>query len=139
MSIQGGEGQSLLSSSISCRDGPTWSDACRLSLCRVITSTRFSTRPGADKNLYLSTYSPSTANTGAPPDQDEAPSPLGALVPTTLRGAWLEHADALGLKTAPMGPMSLGLDHEKIVVGTAGGDVYVVGMTGWGYRGGDEE
>jgi hypothetical protein len=64
---------------------------------------------------------------------------MGSLVPTTLRGAWLEQADALGLRTAAMGPMTLGLDHEKIIVGTAGGDVYVVGMTGWGYRGMDEE
>ena len=42
--------------------------------------------------------------------------------------------EELSLRSAAMGPMSLGLDHEKIVVGTAGGDVYVVGMTGFGYR-----
>jgi len=59
---------------------------------------------------------------------------VGSLVPTYLRGAWESREAELGLRTAAMGPMSLGLDHEKIVVGTAGGDVYVVGMTGFGYR-----
>ncbi|KAL7408924.1 hypothetical protein BDY24DRAFT_404916 [Mrakia frigida] len=117
---------------------------------RVITSTRFSTRPGAEKNLFLSTFSasssskplvPSTPTSPLPSfdSQSPPPSPIGSLVPTYLRGAWEEAADELGLRTAGMGPMSLGLDHEKIVVGTAGGDVYVVGMTGFGYREGGEE
>jgi hypothetical protein len=68
-------------------------------------------------------------------EDDFLPPPPASHLPSTLRGAWEALADAEGLNTAAKGPMSLAMDHEKLVVGTSGGDVYVVGMVGYRYRG----
>lgn len=105
---------------------------------RVVTSTRFSSRLGADRKLYCSTYTRLPTVAGDPPfipetpasslapnnvptlprrvsaqPSDQLPPPPAALLPSVLHGAWDDRPE---LHSSEKGPMSLELDHEKIVV-----------------------
>lgn len=98
--------------------------ACRpFPAVRVVTSTRFSSRSGAKRNLYVSTYQPTprpdddphispTLSTSDLPRTEPPPTAV-SLLPSVLRGACAAHPE---LGTSEKGPMSLELDHEKIVV-----------------------
>lgn len=98
---------------------------------RLVCSSRFGTRVGAERTLYTSTYSDSDA----PPQEDatlntSSSSPSPPVFPP-IRGAWSAHADELS--TPERNPMSIVLDHESVVVGTSDGLVYRVGFVGSTY------
>ncbi|KAK4688067.1 hypothetical protein P7C73_g2033, partial [Tremellales sp. Uapishka_1] len=65
---------------------------------RVVTSTRFASRTGADRHLYVGV-------------------PMGGRTEmVSVNGAWRDKAAELSLQTPGMNPMSLVLDREKFVV-----------------------
>ncbi|OCF74968.1 hypothetical protein I204_03815 [Kwoniella mangroviensis CBS 8886] len=74
---------------------------------RVVTSTRFAARSGADRQLYV----------GVPGQSDQGGQDGGTdMIPVT--GAWRDKSEVLNLQTPGKNPMSLVLDREKFVVGT---------------------
>ncbi|TIA93154.1 hypothetical protein E3P99_00242 [Wallemia hederae] len=88
---------------------------------RVVTSTRFSSRTGADRRLFCST--------------------LGQTVP--IEGVWSEHssrAEDVGAENAKdslassnRGPLSICVDHQQAVFGCADGTVYALSFVGENY------
>ncbi|KZO96049.1 hypothetical protein CALVIDRAFT_598732 [Calocera viscosa TUFC12733] len=102
---------------------------------RVVTSTRFSTRTGADRRIFVSTCRATQAGQSPRrqpmdiPEEDEARNALPVLneiVPIT--GVWsANHED---LATPEKNPMSMALSHEEAVVGCADGTIYVLGFVG---------
>ncbi|KAF8333434.1 WD40-repeat-containing domain protein [Cantharellus anzutake] len=122
---------------------------------RVVTSTRFSSRLGADRRIFVSTYdeiaaarlaSASLIPVESPMESPEPPGPTfnsEAKGISEIRGAWSALArgqdglDAVslpkafnGLATPELNPMALALNHEKIVVGCADGTIYVMSFVG---------
>lgn len=78
---------------------------------RIVCSSRFSSRAGSEKALYISAYE----------DVKEAPAKeSAAFVP--LAGAWA--AQASELSTAERNPTALAMDDESLVVGCSDGLVY---------------
>ncbi|CEL57396.1 F-box/WD repeat-containing protein 7 OS=Homo sapiens GN=FBXW7 PE=1 SV=1 [Rhizoctonia solani AG-1 IB] len=125
---------------------------------RVATSTRFSSRLGADRRIFVSTYNLAMSRAGKP-QPEELPEPaVGAgdvsnvdfdTEIATLGGAWAalaeesEHgwpaqfnvpAGFKGLATPEKNPMAMALSHEEVVVGTADGTIYVMGFVGYQYK-----
>ncbi|KAI0371888.1 hypothetical protein BV20DRAFT_964520 [Pilatotrama ljubarskyi] len=131
---------------------------------RVVTATRFSTRAGATRTLYMSQHrdKEETAREASDEDSEESkseaprtPSP-GVdfdtdILPVT--GAWaaLAHEDNVsavgvkgllgqlppkfqGLATPEKNPMSMQLSHEEVVVGCADGTIYVMSFVGYDYQ-----
>ncbi|KAJ7267216.1 hypothetical protein C8J57DRAFT_1068147 [Mycena rebaudengoi] len=122
---------------------------------RVVTATRFSSRAGADRRIFMSTHEEKEAEglkngvgdaadlirAGTPVDIDLAATPLG--------GVWgalalPPHGDTKGLKSAippkftglatpEKNPMSMALSHEEVVVGCADGSIYVMNFSGYDY------
>lgn len=128
----------------------------------MVTATRFSTRAGANRAIYLSTHRDKTQAAKDSDDSDEeqaelprTPSPGvdfdKGIVPLT--GAWaaLAEGDSVsctgvkgllgqipakfqGLATPEKNPMSMQLSHEEVVVGCADGTIYVMNFVGYDYR-----
>lgn len=86
----------------------------------MVCANRFTSRAGAERRLYTSTYA-DTPDTGgeATAVQAEGPPP-DRFVP--IGGAW--KARAAELSTPERNPMAIVLDHESIVVGCSDGLVY---------------
>ncbi|KAI0929381.1 hypothetical protein AcV7_005249 [Taiwanofungus camphoratus] len=131
---------------------------------RVVTATRFSTRAGASRTIYLSTHhdkerAPKNSADGEREDdqRDEGRTPSpdadvnSDILPLT--GAWSALAEGdnvssagvkgllgqlpakfQGLATPEKNPMSMQLSHEEVVVGCADGTIYVMNFVGYEYR-----
>ncbi|KAI0717946.1 hypothetical protein C8Q72DRAFT_891365 [Fomitopsis betulina] len=130
---------------------------------RVVTATRFSTRAGASRTIYMSTHRDKTQAAKATDEDEEesqqerAPSPTSGvdfdkeILPLT--GAWAALAECdtaasagvkglfgqlppkfQGLATPEKNPMSMQLSHEEVVVGCADGTIYVMNFVGYDYR-----
>ncbi|KAG8759968.1 hypothetical protein FRC11_001142 [Ceratobasidium sp. 423] len=121
---------------------------------RVATSTRFSSRLGADRRIFVSTYSLTMSRAGKPVPE-EMPE-LGDMSTVdfdteiaTLGGAWAALAEESehgwparlnvptgfkGLATPEKNPMAMALSHEEVVVGTADGTIYVMSFVGYQYK-----
>ncbi|KAG8943259.1 hypothetical protein FRC04_003126 [Tulasnella sp. 424] len=121
---------------------------------RVTTATRFSTRAGADRRIFLSTYK-ERRKPGTPTEDEPepvTPSDMSMDLTTdiaTIGGAWAMLADGpapegtpgigrlppdfKGLATPGLNPMSMALSHEEVVVGCADGTIYVMSFPGWEY------
>lgn len=85
---------------------------------RVVCSSRFTSRAGAQRSLFTSTYSNETEDDEH--HREDASLDSDSFVP--LRGAWDAHAAELS--TPERNPMAIVLDHESIVVGCSDGLVY---------------
>nr|XP_018264697.1 uncharacterized protein I303_02874 [Kwoniella dejecticola CBS 10117]OBR86855.1 hypothetical protein I303_02874 [Kwoniella dejecticola CBS 10117] len=81
---------------------------------RVVASTRFAARSGADRHLYV----------GVPKNGEDGTDMVPVL------GAWKDKSDMLDLQTPGKNPMSLVLDREKFVYGCTDGSIVVVGFLG---------
>ncbi|KAG8924803.1 hypothetical protein FRC02_010191, partial [Tulasnella sp. 418] len=112
---------------------------------RVATATRFSSRLGADRRIFVSTYRENLKSESAG-DDSETPSSASSVNQTlneitSLGGAWAEYADGIpedpievipvpadfkGLATPGMNPMSMALSHEEVVIGCADGTIYIM-------------
>ncbi|KAG6914496.1 hypothetical protein DXG01_016943 [Tephrocybe rancida] len=117
---------------------------------RVVTATRFSSRAGADRRIFMSTHqdkgTPRPQEQGIDEDdegaivRDPAPPPVDIDTDVrALRGAWAALADGgaegckgllgalphkfAGLATPEKNPMSMQLSHEEVVVGCADGTI----------------
>ncbi|CUA77611.1 F-box/WD repeat-containing protein pof1 [Rhizoctonia solani] len=122
---------------------------------RVATSTRFSSRLGADRRIFVSTYNLNMARPGKPlpegvvPDAGDVSTVDFDTEIATLGGAWAalaedsEHgwpaqlnvpAGFKGLATPEKNPMAMALSHEEVVVGTADGTIYVMSFVGYQYK-----
>ncbi|OCF37122.1 hypothetical protein I316_01027 [Kwoniella heveanensis BCC8398] len=84
---------------------------------RVVTSTRFAARAGANRHLYIGV-----------PRRDGKRTEM-----KDVGGAWASRADELNLQTPEKNPMSLVLDREKFVYGCTDGSIVVVGFVGHDY------
>ncbi|ORX33682.1 WD40-repeat-containing domain protein [Kockovaella imperatae] len=73
---------------------------------KIVTSTRFAARAGADRQFYI------------------CPGPGESLNP--MRGAWAEVADHLQLQTPAKNPTSIAMDRDRIAYGCTDGSVVVV-------------
>jgi len=128
---------------------------------RVVTATRFSSRAGADRRIFMSTHREKTApiTENGPDSNGEDLSGRGNNVPSvdldtsiaTISGAWSVIADDpagaydmkglygslpakfAGLATPEKNPMSMQLSHEEVVVGCADGTIYVMSFVGYDY------
>ncbi|KAJ9480011.1 Suppressor of disruption of TFIIS [Pseudozyma hubeiensis] len=115
---------------------------------RIVASTRFSSRAGAERMLYASSLpfdhgrtstqlsseakagearSPTNGNGNAAPATADATSTI--TVP--IRGAW--EAQSADLATPARNPMAMELDHESVVVGCADGLIYRIHFVGSEY------
>ncbi|KII85487.1 hypothetical protein PLICRDRAFT_116210 [Plicaturopsis crispa FD-325 SS-3] len=130
---------------------------------RVVTATRFSTRAGADRRVFVSTHQDKDqpANGAEDVDDEEPKTRLRTPSPsvdidtnvTPLTGAWAAVAGAdivskdgvkgilgqlpnkfQGLATPEKNPMSMQLSHEEVVVGCADGTIYVMNFVGYQYQ-----
>ncbi|KAG6905448.1 hypothetical protein DXG01_002599, partial [Tephrocybe rancida] len=117
---------------------------------RVVTATRFSSRAGADRRIFMSTHqdkdTPRPQQQGVEEDdegaivRDPAPPPVDIDMDVrALGGAWAALADGgaegckgllgalppkfAGLATPEKNPMSMQLSHEEVVVGCADGTI----------------
>ncbi|KAH9072932.1 hypothetical protein EDB83DRAFT_2219927 [Lactarius deliciosus] len=128
---------------------------------RVVTATRFSSRAGAERRIYMSTHKEKVA-TAADDDLDNAGEnlpPRGKTSPSVdldtsiapISGAWSVIADGpvgaydmkglygtlpakfAGLATPEKNPMSMQLSHEEVVVGCTDGTIYVMSFVGYDY------
>ncbi|KAJ7444542.1 hypothetical protein B0H11DRAFT_2162672 [Mycena galericulata] len=110
---------------------------------RVVTATRFSSRAGADRRIFMSTHEDKEAEGGAKVNAQEAlriATPVAIdLAATPLGGVWgalalPPYGDTRGLKgalppkftglaTPEKNPMSMALSHEEVVVGCADGSI----------------
>ncbi|WVW80126.1 hypothetical protein I302_102101 [Kwoniella bestiolae CBS 10118] len=88
---------------------------------RVVTSTRFAARSGADRHLYV----------GVPRQSDSDQGEGTDMIPVS--GAWRDKSEMLDLQTPGKNPMSLVLDREKFVYGCTDGSIVVVGFLGHEY------
>ncbi len=118
---------------------------------RIVASTRFSSRAGAERKLYASSLpfdhgktstqleKPSAASTGAcTTDANaaesvsiDAASDAKPAITVPIRGAWEAHS--LDLATPARNPMAMELDHESVVVGCADGLIYRIHFVGSEY------
>lgn len=118
---------------------------------RIVASTRFSSRAGAERQLYASslpldhgkTSTQLAAATSSANDAEAAPvaqettfstadSPdteMNHTVP--VRGAWAAQSEDLA--TPARNPMAMELDHESVVVGCADGLIYRIHFVGSEY------
>ncbi|KAG6913672.1 hypothetical protein DXG01_005224, partial [Tephrocybe rancida] len=130
---------------------------------RVVTATRFSSRAGADRRIFMSTHqdkdTPRPQEQGVDEDDEGAivrdPAPPPVDIDTDVRalgGAWAALADGgaegmtvkgllgalplkfAGLATPEKNPMSMQLSHEEVVVGCADGTIYVMNFLGDAYK-----
>ncbi|KIY61431.1 hypothetical protein CYLTODRAFT_427543 [Cylindrobasidium torrendii FP15055 ss-10] len=131
---------------------------------RVVTSTRFSTRAGADRRLFMSIHTDKEEAEGPDPDMDEddleailfdVPKAPGVDIDTEVTpvtGAWEALAKGqpqegrtkgllgsvppkfAGLAMPEKNPMSMQLSHEEVVVGCADGTIYVMNFVGYDYQ-----
>ncbi|CAE6530164.1 unnamed protein product [Rhizoctonia solani] len=121
---------------------------------RVATSTRFSSRLGADRRIFVSTYNLPMSRAGKPqpeevPELGDASTVDFDTEIATLGGAWAALADDSehgfppqfnlpagfkGLATPEKNPMAMALSHEEVVVGTADGTIYVMSFVGYQYK-----
>ncbi|KAF7332052.1 WD-REPEATS-REGION domain-containing protein [Mycena kentingensis (nom. inval.)] len=117
---------------------------------RVVTATRFSSRAGADRRIFISTHQDKEGEAakteelraGTPVDFDLAATPLGGVwgaIATPpygdtrgIKGAFPPPKFA-GLATPEKNPMSMALSHEEVVVGCADGSIYVMSFSGYDY------
>ncbi|KAH9073016.1 hypothetical protein EDB83DRAFT_2516773 [Lactarius deliciosus] len=128
---------------------------------RVVTATRFSSRAGAERRIYMSTHKEKIA-TAADDDLDNAGDslpPRGKISPSVdldtsiapISGAWSVIADGpvgaydmrglygtlpakfAGLATPETNLMSMQLSHEEVVVGCTDGTIYVMSFVGYDY------
>lgn len=103
---------------------------------RIVCSTRFSSRAGADRQLYTSSLGTDFGQTlqqlqsGSGSESGSGVEPAANISP--IVGAW--SACAAELQTPSRNPMAMVLDHESVVVGCADGAVYRVGFVGSEYR-----
>lgn len=121
---------------------------------RVVTATRFSSRLGADRRIFMSTHEDKegegkavTRNTA---DAGRTATPVDIdLAATPMSGVWgalalPPYGDTRGLKSAlppkfaglatpEKNPMSMALSHEEVVVGCADGSIYVMNFSGYDY------
>ncbi|GLB40918.1 putative A Receptor for Ubiquitination Targets [Lyophyllum shimeji] len=128
---------------------------------RVVTATRFSSRAGADRRIFMSTHqdkeTPPALAPEADGDDEDAivrdPSPPPVDIDTNvipLTGAWAALATTdsgvgvkgllgqvppkfAGLATPEKNPMSMQLSHEEVVIGCADGTIYVMSFVGHEY------
>ncbi|KAJ7621349.1 hypothetical protein FB45DRAFT_754291 [Roridomyces roridus] len=126
---------------------------------RVVTATRFSSRLGADRRIFMSTHEDKEAADGVRNLLPDATSSLRTvtspveidLAATPLSGVWgalatPPYGDTRGLKggiptmpkfaglaTPEKNPMSMALSHEEVVVGCADGSIYVMSFSGYDY------
>lgn len=128
---------------------------------RIVASTRFSSRAGAERKLYASslpfdhgkasallaeptameTMASAASGNGSVPALQETPSPAMAsgelcsetarAITVPIRGAW--EAQSCGLATPARNPMAMELDHESVVVGCADGLIYRIHFVGSDY------
>lgn len=106
---------------------------------RIVASTRFSSRAGAERQLYASSLpfdhgktSIQLAAADGKPDSDDGANqanPSDVTVP--IRGAWA--AQSADLATPARNPMAMELDHESVVVGCADGLIYRIHFVGSEY------
>ncbi|GBE84647.1 hypothetical protein SCP_0606260 [Sparassis crispa] len=130
---------------------------------RVVTATRFSTRLGANRTIFMSTHRDKDETKRATDDDNEDDQVDGGRTPSPvvdldtdilpLTGAWsaLAEGDAMGsagmkgllgqlpakfqgLATPEKNPMSMQLSHEEVVVGCADGTIYVMNFVGYEYQ-----
>ncbi|KAJ7068372.1 hypothetical protein C8F01DRAFT_978639 [Mycena amicta] len=117
---------------------------------RVVTATRFSSRAGADRRIFISTHKDKEGE-GAKTNELRARTPVDIdLAATPLTGVWgaiatAPYADTrgvkgvfpppkfMGLATPEKNPMSMALSHEEVVVGCADGSIYVMNFSGYDY------
>lgn len=126
---------------------------------RVVTATRFSSRAGADRRIFMSTHRDKQAKPASEDGDDDSDSGSTKVDDphvdfdtkiTTISGAWgmLADGDAgngmrgllgplppkfTGLATPEKNPMSMQLSHEEVVVGCADGTIYVMSFVGYDY------
>ncbi|KAH9945563.1 hypothetical protein B0H21DRAFT_694161 [Amylocystis lapponica] len=131
---------------------------------RVVTATRFSTRLGANRTIFMSTHhdkeeaaksAEDAGEDGEQQDSERTPSPAQDFDTNILplAGAWAALAEGdnvasagvkglrgqlpakfQGLSTPEKNPMSMQLSHEEVVVGCADGTIYVMNFVGYDYR-----
>ncbi|TDL19065.1 hypothetical protein BD410DRAFT_752507 [Rickenella mellea] len=130
---------------------------------RVVTATRFSSRAGADRRIFISTHADKSCVSsdeidGGDAGQSDSPTRAGGPVDfdtsiTSLSGVWSALASRepgdtspvrglkggfpakfQGLATPGMNPMSMQLSHEEVVVGCADGTIYVMSFVGYEYQ-----
>ncbi|EJT99849.1 hypothetical protein DACRYDRAFT_117488 [Dacryopinax primogenitus] len=113
---------------------------------RVVTSTRFSTRTGADRRIFVSTCraTQSGQSPHRPPLDGEQNSESGSSQPAQagndilpITGIWQASSEELAMPEK--NPMSIALDHEEMVVGCADGTIYVLGFVGDTFRVGEPD
>ncbi|KAI0261216.1 hypothetical protein BC834DRAFT_830548 [Gloeopeniophorella convolvens] len=128
---------------------------------RVVTATRFSSRAGADRRIFMSTHrekyvaaSEDGSDSGSEDVLPRRPVPRTVDLDTeitAISGAWSAIADGAigahdmkglygtvpakfaGLATPEKNPMSMQLSHEEVVVGCADGTIYVMSFVGYDY------
>lgn len=93
---------------------------------RIVCASRFSSRPGADRRLYTTTFGAEHAAQEAPFAATDSLASPDDVVP--IGGAW--QAAANELATPGRNPMSLVLDPDHCVVGTNSGLVYTMSFVG---------
>ncbi|KZP08583.1 WD40 repeat-like protein [Athelia psychrophila] len=120
---------------------------------RVVTATRFSSRAGADRRIFMTTHRDKDApridedeeSTGAPVDAEDGMVPVGGVWEALAEVDNASGAGARGLlgklppkfgglATHDKNPMSMQLSHEEVVVGCADGTIYVMSFLGNEYR-----
>jgi len=126
---------------------------------RVVTATRFSSRAGAYRRIFMSTHKEKVIPENGPDNSGEIFSLRGGNSVSvdletdiaTISGAWNVIADDpsgaydmkglygslpakfAGLATPEKNPMSMQLSHEEVVVGCADGTIYVMSFVGYDY------
>ncbi|SPO32552.1 related to pyrimidine 5-nucleotidase [Ustilago trichophora] len=127
---------------------------------RIVASTRFSSRAGAERKLYASSLpfdhgmtstqleqstvnasngsgaevastSPDATTSICVPTPIEPSIEVAAGITVPIRGAW--EAQSLDLATPARNPMAMELDHESVVVGCADGLIYRIHFVGSEY------
>ncbi|ETS61838.1 hypothetical protein PaG_03942 [Moesziomyces aphidis] len=127
---------------------------------RIVASTRFSSRAGAERRIYASSLpfdhgktatqleakagadmsvnqdgealkTASTSNEPQSSSDGDSPSTHAAGLVAPIRGAWEAQAGALA--TPARNPMAMELDHESVVVGCADGLIYRIHFVGSEY------
>ncbi|KAF9269792.1 hypothetical protein L218DRAFT_850457 [Marasmius fiardii PR-910] len=127
---------------------------------RVVTATRFSSRAGADRRIFMSIHEEKPTRSPQDPDTDPEDDDLEKMLTpsvdidtnvTPVTGAWAALADNVihetevkgligplppkfqGLATPEKNPMSMQLSHEEVVIGCADGTIYVMNFVGYDY------
>ncbi|KAL0575434.1 hypothetical protein V5O48_006550 [Marasmius crinis-equi] len=128
---------------------------------RVVTATRFSSRAGADRRIFMSIHEEKakqgSKGDSADPYEDDLDSMLTSSVDidtnvTAVTGAWAALAEPVGFDSSAVkgligplpskfqglampekNPMSMQLSHEEVVVGCADGTIYVMNFVGYDY------